>query len=637
MKKLLLICFTLGLLQVKAQTYNPEKINKKAVKIYEQAIEYLRDGSFEEAIPILQKAIAIDSNYLDAILSLAGVYGELKKYQLSIDTYNLAQRKDSIYFKPYYLSYSLNHAAMGLFEDALVDIEKFLAIPKLNANAAKAGNYRKRNYEFAIAYAKKYNINNYEFLPINLGDSINTEKDEYYATVTVDDSLLIFNRKGEGIRENFMQSKIDKGVFRKAEMINGDINIEPSKGAITMSGDGEWIIFSGNFGRDKGFGDFDLFISYYTPQGWSEPENLGRNINTEFWESSPSLSADKSELFFSSNRYGGYGGKDLYVSFRGANGKFGPAMNLGKNVNTAGNEHSPFMHADHETFFFTSDGWQGYGGSDLFVMKRVDDSTWTEPINLGYPINTTEDEGYLAVSSDGKTAYYSSNRGDSKGGLDIYKFTLRNDLRPSQSLYVKGKVFDKKTGKSLPCKIELINNSNGTVISNIQTDEKGEYFITLPTNKDYTFTVNRKGYLFYSEVFELKTKLADSVYKKDIALEPVEINNSIVLKHIQFESNAATLLPSSKIELEKLLQLLTDNPTIKVEISGHTDNTGKEPENLKLSNARAKAVVDFLIGKNIAASRLTYKGYGSSKPIADNKTEQGKALNRRTECKIIGL
>jgi len=619
-----------------AQHYDPDKVNPKAVKLHEDAFVKLHEGLFNEAIPMLQKAVSIDPNYLEAYLSLAGVYGETKKYQLSVDTYEKAKSIDSVFFKVYNLSYSINLAGLGRFEDALAATNTFLSIPGLSERSIKSGNYRKRCYEFAIAYAKKYALSNYVFAPVNLGDSVNSPKSEYYPAVTIDDSLLVFTRRGEGFREDFMQSKQKADHYTKAELIAGDINVEPSKGAITVSPDGEWMIFAGNF-SGGGYGNFDLFISLYTPDGWSEPENLGPNINTEFWESSPSISPDKRVLYFSSDRPGGFGGKDLYMSIRQPNGKFGKAINMGEKINSAGDDLAPYIHVDNQTLYYTSDGLPGYGGSDLFVIRKGPDGEWSVPQNLGYPINTIENEGSLAVSADGLTAYYASDRSDSRGGLDLYKFDLREDIRPYRTLYVKGKVFDQQTKKGLPSSVELTDNSNNNTLMKIQTDELGEYFITLPTGKKYTFTVNRKGYLFYSELYDLSTKQADSTYNKDIPLQPVALNASVVLKNIQFESNSFTLQPVSLIELDKLLQVLNENPTMFIEISGHTDNVGKPEDNLKLSANRAKAVADYLLSKGIGIQRIAYKGYGQTKPIADNSTEAGRAKNRRTEFMVTKL
>ncbi len=204
------------------------------------------------------------------------------------------------------------------------------------------------------------------------------------------------------MEEDFIESKLTPSGYSKAELIKGDINIEPFKGAINISQDGEWLLFAGDFGN-KGYGNFDLYISYDTPTGWSEPINLGANINTEFWESSPSLSPDKNALYFSSDRPGGHGGKDLYVSYR-VNGKWQPAVNMGPDVNTVGDEIAPFIHADNQTLYYTSSGLPGYGGTDIYMLRRIGDKQWSKPENLGYPINTIENEGSLFVTSD---EYYS--------------------------------------------------------------------------------------------------------------------------------------------------------------------------------------------------------------------------------------
>jgi len=630
---ILLLLISTGLL---AQN-DPPPVNKKAQQAYDKAMLQLGDGLVRDAIPLLGKAIEYDPTYIEAYLSLAGVYGELKNYQKSIDYYEIARSKDSAFFTFYNLPYSINLAAMGRFNDALAAINAYLAMPNMNETNRKIGQYRKQTYDFAIDYAQKHPSGGYTFTPLNMGDSINSTHDEYYPSFTIDDSTFVFTRRGEGIREDFIESKLlPNGNYSAANIIDGSINIEPSKGAIDISQDGEWLIFAGNF-PGKGSGDFDLFISYNTPAGWSEPVNMGYSINTEFWESGPSLSPDKNTLYFSSNRPGGYGGRDLYVSYRKANGSWTPAENMGPAINTKGNELAPFIHADNQTLYYTSDGLPGYGNQDIYLVRKKAGNTWGTPENLGYPINTVENEGSLFVASDGLTAYYTSDRADSRGGLDLYKFQLQPEARPARTLYVQGYVTDAQTGKYIPCAVELTEDSTQQAVTKLQTDETGFYFVTLPVGKNYTFTVNRRGYLFYSDVFPLGGKLPDSTYIKNIQLQPIAVNATASLKNIQFDLKSIELKPVSLTELDKLLQLMNDNPTVHVQISGHTDNIGSDADNLTLSTNRAKAVASYLISKGIAANRLTWKGYGATKPVADNTTEEGRAKNRRTEFTITAL
>ena len=620
-----------------AQSYNPDQVKPKAMDQYDKAVELLKIGEVKEAIPVLQNCLIIDSNFVDAYLSLAAAYGQLKQYPAAVKLYERAKHKDPLYFQVYQLPYSINLAGDGRFQEALETILQFLLLPKLSDKSINAANFRKRCYIFAIDYTSKHpNQDNYTFTPLNLGDSVNSRFAEYYPSVTVTDNKLIFTRAGDHSREDFMETSLHKKTFSLAKPIQGDINIEPKKGAITASQDGEWILFAGQF-SGQGFGNYDIYKSVYTPLGWSEPENLGANINTDFWESSPSLSPDNRVLFFSSSRPGGFGGKDLYSSFRNAEGKWTLARNMGPTINTAGDELAPFIHPDNQTVYYTSNGLPGYGGSDLYLLRKNTAGEWGLPINLGYPINPIENEGSLAVSADGLTAYYASDRADSRGDLDLYQFEMRPDIRPFRTLYVKGIVTDKKTTKGLPSTVELIDNENNTALMKIQTDEKGEYFITLPVGKDYTFTVIRKGFLFYSELYTLREKEADSVYVKNIALEPVSLNANFVFNNIQFANNSFSLPNSGLIELDKLYQILQENPSVKLEISGHTDITGKHEDNQLLSTNRAKAIVDYLISKGIDSKRLNYKGYAATKPLADNNTDAGKAKNRRTEFTIIGL
>ncbi|MEO8720206.1 MAG: OmpA family protein, partial [Ginsengibacter sp.] len=437
-------------------------------------------------------------------------------------------------------------------------------------------------------------------------------------------------------KESFYESDRNNGVWGKAFPLNGKINSpEFNVGAQNISQDGNWLVFTGcNF--PEGEGSCDLYISYLTKNGWSEPQNLGRNLNTEFWESTPSLSPDKRDLYFSSNRTGGYGGKDIWVSHRNEKNNWSVPENLGPEINTSGDESTPFIHADNQTLYFNSNGLPCYSEKpDLFVTKKLMDGKWSKAENLGYPINTIDDEGSLIVDADGKTAYYSSDKNDTKGGLDIYTFLLRKDLRPLKTLWAKGKVYDKNTGTGLPSTVVLTDINSGQTVSKLQTDELGNYLITLPVGKDYAFNVHRKGYLFYSQNYNMDSTSTDSVYDVNIPLEPIEANAKIILKNVFFDTKKTELKPGSITELDNVVKLMNENPNLKIRISGFTDNVGKSADNLTLSKGRAVAVVNYLLGKGVFKDRLSFEGLGEAKPIAPNETEEGRALNRRTELSVV--
>lgn len=619
---------------VLAQQYDARKINKKAINLYNLALDQAQNGHYREAIQFIDRALEADSRYVDAWLTKAGVYGEMKMYDSCVAAYEKAFTMDLQYSKDYKLPYAINLAGAGRFEAALNAVNEFLTNPDLNEPSRKAGEYRKRSFGFAVQYDRDHPTKNYVFAPRNAGDSINSADLEYYPSVTIDDKILVFTRRVKGYNEDFFVSNRNDSVWSKAKGIDGDINSNFNEGAQNISQDGEWLVFTGcNF--PEGMGSCDLFFSSLTKRGWSTPENLGEPVNSEFWESSPCLSPDKRELYFSSNRPGGYGGKDIYVSKRMPNGRWGEPENLGPKINTGGDESCPFIHADNQTMYFTSNGLTGYGGDDLFLARKQTDGSWGSIENLGYPINTTENEGSLVVAADGKTAYYASDRADTRGGLDIYSFEMREDIRPNKTLWVQGKVFDSTTREGLPSAVELIDIASGQTLVKVQTDEGGHYLITLPLGKDYAFNVNRKGYLFYSRNFPFSQKTPDSTYTIDIGLQPVAANASVILNNIFFDVNQFELKQQSIAELNRVIELLNDNPGIKILISGHTDNTGKATDNVKLSNNRAKAVVDYLIAKGIEAARLQYKGFGDTRPVADNSTEEGRAENRRTELTIL--
>jgi outer membrane protein OmpA-like peptidoglycan-associated protein len=631
---LLFACCLVFAASLRAQKYNPEKVSKQAKTIYDLAIQKAEDGQYMESIKMLDKAISTDKNFVDAFLSRAGINGQIKNHRNAVADYEKAFALDPVYTQDYKLPYSINLAGIGEFEKALEAVDDFATSPSLGENSRKAAAYRRKSFEFAIAHAKTHQ-GQYVFEPKNLGDSINTKFPEYFPSLTIDGNQLVFTRQMNFFNEDFFGARLlPGGSWSASAPLPGNVNTERNEGAQHISQDGKVLVFTSCDAPD-GFGGCDLYYSLLTKQGWSQPINIGDVINSEFWESQPTIAPDKRALYFAARAPGGMGGSDLYVSYIMPSGKWGPAMNMGPSVNTTGDETSPFIHADNQTLYFASSGLTGYGKMDLFLIRKDSTGHWGKPENLGYPINTVDDEATLFVTSDGTTAYYASDRSDSKGSLDLYSFTLREDIRPVKTLWVKGKVFDAKTKKGLPSAVELKDVATGQRSSKVQTDEDGDYLITLPIGKDYAFNVNRKGYLIYSENFPLSSKPSDSVYQVDIPLQPIEVNANVVLKNIFFETGKFDLKKESEAELDNLVELLKENNTMVIQINGYTDNVGKPADNLALSNNRSKSVVAYLVRKGIEPARLLSKGFGETRPVSDNNTDEGRAKNRRTELQVI--
>ena len=621
------------------QAYNPDKVNRKAVQLYEKAFQKASENLTKEAVTLLQEATTADENYADAWIALGRLQLELKNYPYSVVCFKRAQFIDLNYFKPFWLSYAAGLAGTGDFLKALEITEKFIDQVKPTGTQLELALIRKRSYAFAVQQEKEQQAekNPVSFAPKNLGASVNSKMSEYLPSKTIDGTQLFFTRRVDTYNEDFYSAtRQNASNWETAQPLRGSLNTPQSEGAMMISQDGTWLVFTGCY-RPDSYGGCDLYISYKTKEGWSAAKNLGNRINSDQWESQPCLSPDKRELYFASRRPGGLGGSDIYVSRLQENGQWSDPENLGPGINSSADEQCPFIHADNQTLYFTSSHWPGYGDDDLFLVRKVAEGKWSTPKNLGYPINTIDREGTLFITADGKTAYYASERKDSYGGLDLYSFELNPSIRPFETRWVTGKVSDKKTGIGIPATLELTDLQNGQIISRVKTDSLGNYLLTLPTGRDYAFTVNQKGFLFNSDQYFLKNGTVDSAVVKNIELQPIEKNASIVLKNIFFETNRFELTPASLVELDKLVILLLENPTIQIEIGGHTDNVGKAETNLLLSENRAKSVVDYLVAKKIEARRVSYKGFGLTKPIADNNTEAGRALNRRTEMKIVGL
>jgi outer membrane protein OmpA-like peptidoglycan-associated protein len=387
--------------------------------------------------------------------------------------------------------------------------------------------------------------------------------------------------------------------------------------------------------RPDGLGRCDIYIAQKKGDDWAKPFSLSAPVNTSGWEAQPSISADGRTLYFVSNRKGGYGGYDIWKSNLTDKG-WGEPENMGPEINTAYDEQSPFIHPDDNTFYFCSNGWPGMGGKDLFISRLGKDGKWAKPENLGYPINSSGDENGLTLTANGSYAFFSSNNLKGFGGYDIYTFELPANLRPNIVTYVKGTVADKKTKAPLEAAIEIIDlQKNIPVYQDYSSEDAGEFLATLSAGKNYGLNISREGYLFYSDNFSLIGLKDKKAFNLSVQLSPIEVGNKVILKNIFFDTNKFELKAESKAELQKLIEFLQLNKTVRIEISGYTDDVGTHLANVALSEKRANAVYQYLSANGIIVSRLVYKGYGEDQPIMPNTSEENRAQNRRTEFMII--
>lgn len=621
--------------------------SKKAAKFYESGKLYYESGNDELAIADLQKALKEDPNYIDVYIILGYIYSDKGKNAEAITNFNKVLELDPINYQVLNFTLGRLNFFIGNYEEAKKAYDKYLKYPRANPENINIAKRDMASCDFALKAMK----NPVPFNPKNLGEGVNTEMDEYFPCVTADGQTILFTRlinddqvRG-GKQEDFYISKKENGVWQKAVNLGAPINTKNNEGAPTISPDGQQIIFVACQGIEgygvgrKGFGSCDLFWSRKKGNNWSTPVNLMEPINSRNWETQPSISADGKTLYFIRGivTREGIKDQDIYTSTKNDDGTWSVPVKLSNKINTPGREESVFIHPDGNTLYFSSDGHIGMGGLDIYLSKKDENGEWGTPVNLGYPINTHNDENSLLVSADGKLAYFASDRQGGFGGLDLYSFELPEHLRPDLVSYMKGKVFDSETKSPLEANFQLIDlASSKIVVEALSNPGNGEFLVCLPANKNYALNVSKNGYLFYSENFSLKeggTNLQP--VKKDVPLSPIKEGEKVVLKNVFFETAKYDLKEESKIELDKLVAFLQKNPSIKIEISGHTDNQGDKKSNLILSDNRSKSVSNYLISKGIAADRLSAKGYGDTMPIADNNTPEGRSLNRRTEFKII--
>ncbi len=502
----------------------------------------------------------------------------------------------------------------------------------------------------------------------NISPLINTKDPEYGPVITADESTLFFTSRradtqggdkdvdGQYFEDVYISEKKD-GEWTSPRNVGKPINSDRHDATIGLSPDGTRLFV---------FEEGDIYECDYQNGIWSKPQKLNKNINTKHKESSASITSDGKRLYFvSAKPEGSFGGSDIYYSDLDAKGEWGPPVNIGPVINTEFDEEGCFIHPDGKTLYFSSKGHDNIGGFDIFVSK-FENGKWTKPVNLGIPINSPDDDVFLVVSANGRRAYYASIQSDTRGLEDIYVVTFLGDEKPlalntedqlftgakaavsekieikpvalpkSDLTLFKGTVVDSLTRKPLASSITITDNTLNSVIFEKNTDSNtGRFLLTMPAGKNYGIAVKADGYLFHSENFDLPEGGDFLQIEKTIMLKKIEVGNAVVLRNIFFDTDKATLRKESYAELETLLKLLRDNASIRIEISGHTDNQGGAEYNLALSERRAKAVVDYLVANGISASRLESKGYGLTKPIASNATAAGRQLNRRTEFKIL--
>jgi outer membrane protein OmpA-like peptidoglycan-associated protein/tetratricopeptide (TPR) repeat protein len=605
-------------------------INKAALKYFAAAHQNLDDHTYDEAIDNLQKAINEDSKFIEARAQLADVFRLRHLYKQAIEQYLKVIALNPDFNRAVYLKIGECEITEAKYPQAQQHLEKYLTFPDITPQNNLYAQKLISDSKFSIQ-AVQHPVT---FKPVNMGPEINTAADEYLPVATADESMLIFTRK-IGNNEDFYKSMNNKGKWQAASYLSDQINTaQYNEGAQSVSQDGKYLFFTG-CNRPDGMGRCDIYIAQKKGDDWGKPFDLSAPVNTSGWESQPSISADGRTLYFVSNRSGGYGGYDIWKSTLTDKG-WGQPENLGPNINTSYNEQSPFIHPDDSTLYFSSNGWPGLGNKDLFVSRLGKDGKWQKPENLGYPINSNGDENGLTLTASGNYAFFASDNLNGFGGYDIYTFELPVNVRPHVVTYVKGNVNDAQSKAPLEAAVEIIDlQSNLPVYQDYSSVEEGSFLATITSGKNYGLNISKSGYLFYSENFSLIGYKAKNPFNISVSLSPIEVGNKVILKNIFFDTNKFDLESESKSELMKLIEFLTANPTVHIEISGHTDNVGPDQINQTLSENRAKSVYQYLITNGIVAGRLVYKGYGKTQPIASNDTDEDRAKNRRTEFKII--
>jgi outer membrane protein OmpA-like peptidoglycan-associated protein len=632
-----------------AQTQVPASItDNKARGLYEKAqLLYRRDRQPQQALLVWNQLTDKFPDYGEPYLRKASLLLTLGDQPKALEAYKTGLSK-----LPVEASHATDYLVLGQLASRVGDYAtvrqaytNYLSTNPTDKKQVANAKIQLQNCDFAAeAMAHPTGA-----APTRLPAPLNQYRAQYFPVLTANNRSLVFTLRRNAEQpgrenEDLLISSVDStGKFGAPKSISQEINSKENEGAATISGDGKTLVFTA-CDRQGGVGNCDLYLSHLRGSKWSPPRNLGILVNSKQWDGQPSLSADGRTLYFSSNRGGGLGGYDLYVTNIGPDGTWTAPRNLGAPVNTPFDEEAPFIHASGTTLYFASNGLPGLGSSDIFRTELSDKGDWSAPRNLGYPMNTFAREASLFISSDNRRAYYTRTEppqpGDAPGipaPIMLYGSEVPATARAREtSTYAQGRVFDAITKKPIEAMVQLFDLTTNALTQQVYSDiETGEYTAVLNEGRAYAMYAAAPGYLLKSLNFDYSGKQNFDPLTLDIYLDPAKSGRSAVLNNLFFDSNQAVLKPRSRTELDRLVEFLRQDANLRVEVAGHTDNVGTPAANLSLSQRRAQAVFDYLIKHGVPATRLRAKGYGETKPLAANDTETHRAQNRRIELRIL--
>ncbi|RTQ46108.1 hypothetical protein EJV47_22965 [Hymenobacter gummosus] len=615
--------------------------NTKAKNLWEKAQQQEKDREFGKAIETLSQLNQKFPSLGEPFLLKGKLHKAMGEMRPAYEAYR--QGVEKMPFDPGRMNdyFTLGELALGFgeYQPALEAYQKFLKVAPKGQRYIPRAQQQVLNCEFALK-AMQSPVGK---APERLGAPLNTFRFQYFPAVTADNRFLVYTARKTGESdEDIVVSRIDKeGAFGEPQLISSAINSQFNEGAGTISGDGKTLVFA-SCDRPGAVGNCDLYISRRTGNSWSKPRNLGRNVNSVAWDSQPTLSADGRTLYFTSDRRGGQGLEDIYVTTLQADGTWSLARNLGAPVNTAGKDMAPFIHASGTTLYYVSDGMVGMGGLDVY-RSILEKDKWAAPSNLGYPLNTFENEASLFISSDNRRGFCSRTRPaeaavpERDRPVELFSFEVPAAIRSQeQSTYTQGRVFDAVTKKPLQADVQLYDLKTDELVQGVLSDpESGEYTVVLNEGHQYGMYAVADKYLMRSLNFDYSDKRSFDPLTLDIYLEPVRAGRAIVLNNLFFDSKQYALKPTSRTELNRLIKFMSQYPDVQVEISGHTDDVGTDDDNMVLSKNRAKSVYDYLTQHGVKAERLRFRGYGETKPLVANDSDEHRQQNRRIEFRIL--